>query len=228
MTENHKKSLKKILDTKILPKLLSFLDSSALQVQLTCLRIVGNIVSGNALQTQMVIDAGALKYFTKTLFSEKRSIRKETCWIISNIAAGTQQQIEALITADFLPILDKVIKHDEPEIQKEAIWAVCNLTSTENKQMAEIILKQGILEVICHCLKMKDAKYIAVSLEALGNLLAFGKNYAGEGQPNPIVKRIEELGMFDILENLQLHPVEIVYEKTVRLLETYFETENQN
>jgi hypothetical protein len=78
-------------------------------------------------------------------------------------------------------------------------------------------------------LKLKDAKYIAVSLEALSNLLAFGKlYYTNEYGKNLIVEKIEELGMFDVLENLQMHPVEIVYEKTIKLLETFFDTENQN
>jgi hypothetical protein len=91
----------------------------------------------------------------------------------------------------------------------------------------EHIINQGILELICFCLKLKDAKFIAVSLEALGNLLNFGKTYSMDGK-NPIVAMIDKLGMFDVLENLQLHPVEIVYEKTVKLLENYFDTENQN
>ena len=80
------------------------------------MKILGNIVSGNPLQTQAVIDAGVLKYLSQLIFHEKRSIRKETCWVISNIAAGTQQQIKALILSDFLKILEKVIRTDEPEV----------------------------------------------------------------------------------------------------------------
>jgi hypothetical protein len=80
------------------------------------LKIVGNIVTGNPLQTQAVIDAGILPFLAKLIFHEKRSIRKEACWVISNIAAGTQQQIKALIVNDFLPILETVIKNDDPEV----------------------------------------------------------------------------------------------------------------
>jgi len=47
-------------------------------------------------------------------------------------------------------------------------------------------------------------------------------------EKNLIVEKIEQLGMFDLLESLQYHPVEIVYEKTIRLLEAFFDTENQN
>lgn len=116
LTENHKKSITKILETNVLPKLLTFLDINYVYIQLTCLRIIGNIVAGSAKQTQMAIEAGVLMYLQKTLFHEKKSIRKETCWIISNIAAGTQQQIQALIVNNFLPILELVIKKDEPEV----------------------------------------------------------------------------------------------------------------
>ena len=33
------------------------------------------------------------------------------------------------------------------------------------------------------------------------------------------------MGMLDLLEKLQYHPVEIVYDKTLKILETYFEVE---
>ena len=191
------------------------------------MRIVGNIASGNANQTQMLLDLGVLNYLKRTIFNKIKQIRKETAWILSNIAAGTQRQIETLIKEEILPILDQKIQEDEPEIKKECIWAVCNLTSVENPEYIKKILDQGILRIICNCLKMDDAKYLAVCLEAFGNLLAFGKKISQKTNlPNPIVEEVEKMGMFDILEKLQLHPVEIVYEKTLKILETYFDTQN--
>jgi hypothetical protein len=90
----------------------------------------------------------------------------------------------------------------------------------------DIIIQQGIIELICDCLKLDDPKYIAVSLEALANLLTFGKQYYTENGTNLVLKKIEQIGVTDLLESLQYHPVEIVYEKTLKLLETFFETEN--
>jgi len=92
-----------------------------------------------------------------------------------------------------------------------------------------VLLNQGALELICFCLKSNDAKYVAVSLEALANLLNYGKLCMGMSDgKNFIVTKVGELGMFEVLENLQYHPVEIVYEKTIKILESYFDTENQN
>jgi len=90
-------------------------------LQIYSIKIIGNIVTGNPLQTQAVIDAGIVPFLAKLIFSETRSIRKETCWVVSNIAAGTQQQIKALIVNDFIPILEKVIRNDEPEVKKFSI-----------------------------------------------------------------------------------------------------------
>ena len=99
------------------------------------------------------------------------------------------------------------------------------MTSVENNDYIKKILEQGILRIICDCLKMKDAKYLAVCLEAFGNLLAFGKK-SNPNVQNPIVIEVEKMGMFDVLEKLQFHQVEIVYEKTLNILETYFDTQN--
>ena len=69
-----------------------------------------------------------------------------------------------------------------------------------------------------------DAKNLAVNLEALGNLLLFGKNNTID-DVNPVVKEMERIGMVDLLEKLQTHPVEVVYEKSLKLLLDYFEVQ---
>ncbi len=227
LTENYKEIIKNLLDIDIIQQIMKNLEYDIKFIQINCLRIIGNIASGNANQTQKLLDLGVLNYLKKTIFSPHKQIRKETAWILSNIAAGTQKQIETLINEDILPILARSIKEDIPEIKKECIWAVCNLTSVENPVYLDKILQQGILNIICECLKMDDAKYLAVCLEAFGNLLAYGKKRNPDpNAPNPIVEEVDKMGMFDVLEKLQLHPVEIVYEKTLKLLENYFETQN--
>lgn len=90
-------------------------------IQLPSLRIIGNIVSGNAKQTQQVLELGLLDYLKRTIFHEKKAMRKETCWIISNLAAGTTSQVEALIEANYLPILQKILEADDIEVSLEIL-----------------------------------------------------------------------------------------------------------
>jgi hypothetical protein len=224
MTETFKSSPKLMLDLNIIPYIVKCLDVDSFQIQMTCLRIIGNIATGDANQTQLLIDLNILNYFKKTIVHEKKIIRKETSWIISNIAAGTQKQIEALISQDFLPILIECIKHDEIEVKKECIWGICNLTSVANVGMKEKILKQGILEIIFECLEMDEPKVLAVCLEALSNLLLYGKETSTNGQ-NKIALQIEKMGKCDLLEKLQYYRIDIIYDKVIKLLIAYFKVE---
>lgn len=69
------------------------------------LRTVGNIVTGDDMQTQVIISCGALTCLLHLLkTAQKKSIKKEACWTISNITAGTKEQIQAVIDAGAVPI----------------------------------------------------------------------------------------------------------------------------
>lgn len=66
-------------------------------VLVPALRTVGNIVTGDDLQTQVIINCGALPCLLNLLTtSHKKSIKKEACWTISNITAGTKEQVMPL------------------------------------------------------------------------------------------------------------------------------------
>ena len=224
MTENYKEGIKELMEFDILETIIKLLDSDVVYIQITCLRLIGNIAAGNANQTQKLIDLGLLPQLKKNILSQKKTVRKETAWILSNIAAGTQKQIEQLISEDFLLSFENVILFDEPDVKKECIWAMCNLTSVKNPVFLKKILEQGILACLQQCLLINDAKNLAVCLEALSNLLEFGKENK-INEVNPVVKEIERLDMYNILEELQKHPVEIVYEKTLKLLLDYFDVQ---
>lgn len=67
-------------------------------VLVPALRTVGNIVTGDDMQTQVVINSNALPCLLNLLTtSHKKSIKKEACWTISNITAGTKEQIQAVM-----------------------------------------------------------------------------------------------------------------------------------
>lgn len=50
--------------------------------------IIGNIVTGDDMQTQVVVAAGGLNCFVQLIQHPKKAIRKEACWAISNVTAG--------------------------------------------------------------------------------------------------------------------------------------------
>lgn len=62
------------------------------------LRAVGNIVTGDDHQTQVILNCNALPCLLHLLSSPKETVRKEACWTISNITAGNRQQIQVIIS----------------------------------------------------------------------------------------------------------------------------------
>lgn len=58
------------------------------------LRAVGNIVTGDDVQTQVVLNCSALPCLLHLLSSPRESVRKEACWTVSNITAGNPHQIQ--------------------------------------------------------------------------------------------------------------------------------------
>lgn len=70
------------------------MDSNNIQISVTCLRIIGNILTGTDEQTTLAIDLGALKALNRLIVHPKKAVRKEVCWCISNITAGNSTQIQ--------------------------------------------------------------------------------------------------------------------------------------
>lgn len=77
----------------------------SLNVQTPALRTVGNIVTGDDMQTQVAINCGVLSALLSLLSSPKDSIRKEACWTISNITAGTTSQIQVRLSSNLLNVM---------------------------------------------------------------------------------------------------------------------------
>lgn len=104
------------------------------------LRAVGNIVTGDDTQTQIILNCGALPCILNLLDSKKQSIQKEASWTISNITAGNRQQIQAVIDANIFPILINILKISEFKTRKEAAWAITNATSSGTAEQIKYLV----------------------------------------------------------------------------------------
>jgi importin subunit alpha-1 len=154
-------------------------------VQTPALRSVGNIVTGDDLQTQVVISSGALPALLSLLSSPKDGIRKEACWTISNITAGSPMQIQAVIDAsvprvrplcylltflsNIVPPLINILQNADFKTKKEACWAISNATSGGLQEPNQIryLVSQGCIKPMCDLLQSMDNKIIQVALDGL-------------------------------------------------------------
>jgi len=214
-----------VIDGGIAPKVVKLLGHHLPKIQTPALRAVGNIVTGTDKQTQLVLNNGALALFLPLLVSPKRSIRKEACWAISNVTAGNEEQIEAVLEANIIPSLINLLRTDEFNVQKEATWAISNITNNGKKRHMRYLVKQGVFPPLVEVLKCQDPKIILVALEGIDNLLKVGASDS-DGE-NTFVDIIAGCGGVDQIEMLQRHDNEEIYNRSVKILQTYFESEEE-
>lgn len=218
-----------VVEAGVCPQLVSFLNHHNSSVQVPALRCIGNIVTGDDMQTQAVLQCNPLPYLLGLMSHRKKGIRKEACWTVSNITAGNSHQIQQVLDANLIPPLITLVREAEFEIQKEAAWAVSNATSGGTDQQIHFLVRQGAIPAMCNLLSSADPKMVMVAMEGVENILKAGKKEAVRAScVNQYCEFVEECGGLDQLENLQRHENEEIYDKAVKLLREFFESEEED
>lgn len=99
-------------------------------ISVSCLRTIGNIVTGSDDQTQQAIEAGCLHAMNRLIINQQKAVRKEVCWSVSNITAGNTAQVQLCLDVGIIDKLVNILCHDDMDVKKEAVWALSN--STQN------------------------------------------------------------------------------------------------
>eukprot|EP00955_Chlamydomonas_euryale_P065184 359170-Chlamydomonas_euryale.AAC.10 len=135
-----------VIEANVCRRLVELLMHPSPAVLVPALRTVGNIVTGNDIQTQIVISCGVLPCLMNLLINNlKRSIKKEACWTLSNITAGTKEQIQAVFDANLVAPLVKLLATAEYDIKKEAAWAISNATSGGTADQIKVLVDNGCI-----------------------------------------------------------------------------------
>eukprot|EP01023_Acetabularia_acetabulum_P017932 TRINITY_DN1901_c2_g1_i2.p1 TRINITY_DN1901_c2_g1~~TRINITY_DN1901_c2_g1_i2.p1 ORF type:complete len:546 (+),score=122.34 TRINITY_DN1901_c2_g1_i2:163-1800(+) len=231
LSDGNTYNIQEVIQAGVCRRLVELLMHSSPTVIIPALRTVGNIVTGNDSQTQVVINCGFLACILHVLNTAyKKSIKKEACWTISNITAGTKEQIQGVMEAGIIAPLVNFLAHAEFDIKKEAAWALSNAASGGSPEQIDFLVTQGVVKPFCDLLNCHDARIINVCLEGLNNILQVGESRKNQGGPdarNVFVGYVEDADGVSKLEELQNHQHEDVYKKAVKLLETFFETEQE-
>jgi importin subunit alpha-1 len=122
-----------VIEANIPRRLVELLMHASTSVQTPALRSVGNIVTGDDVQTQLIINCGALPALLSLLGSTKDGIRKEACWTISNATSGGLQK------PDQIRLL----------VEQGAIKPLCELLSCPDNKIIQVALDgiENILKV---------------------------------------------------------------------------------
>ena len=191
------------------------------------IRTVGNLLTGDDSQTDYLVSTGVIENLKQVINHEKKAVRREACWALSNITAGNSQQI-AVVLSDphILTILEGLILNDSPEISREATWILSNATSRADNQLISSLVNWGLIKIFLQIMKLPDSKQVSICLDALVNIFNKGEEPGIKSEEgNPFLDIFEKNEGAAILEELQIHPVEEVYQKALGILETYYDIE---
>ena len=200
-------------------RLVEFLSHPMLAVQTPALRTVGNLLTGNEEQTEVVISCGVLSHFTKLFEHRKKGIRKEVMWAISNITAGNKKQIQAVIDAEIFPqvlIMLSSACDEAPDVKKEMYYVCTNALAEGDNAQIQYLIDQGVIQQLCGGLFLKDSKILIVLLDGLESILKYGER---AGTLEQITKIIGDCGGVEQIKALQNNENEDVFEVAFRILE---------
>lgn len=220
------RKIQAVINANVAQRLIELLMHKAFNVKTPALRTVGNIVTGDDVQTQEILNCSALPCLLALLSNPKKGIRKEACWTISNITAGNFNQIQQVVDANIIPPLVNILKTAEFDVQKEAAWAISNATSGGNDDQIRYLVAQGVIPPLCELFTCPTSKMIMVAMEGIENILRVGKKEMHlTGGTNKFAENVEECNGLDRLEELQKHDNNEIYEKAISILKAYFESE---
>ncbi|KAF8039310.1 hypothetical protein BT93_B1752 [Corymbia citriodora subsp. variegata] len=217
-----------VIEAGVCPRLLKLLGHPSPAILVPTLKTLGNIVSGNDAQTQLVIDKQGLPFLYKILTQNcDRRVKKEACWVIANITAGNTNQIQAVIEAKIIPHVVSLLQHAEFRIKKEAAWAISNAITGRSHEQIQYLVCEGCIKPLCDLLSCSDPEIIEVCLDGVESILESGETNKVRGihDVDVYLDMIEECDGLDKIEDLQSHENNEVREKAVKILEKYWNKE---
>ncbi|EOD14926.1 hypothetical protein EMIHUDRAFT_51911, partial [Emiliania huxleyi CCMP1516] len=221
-----------VVSVGCLPRLVHHLEHAPPSVP--ALRALANLLTGSDGATGAVLEAGFLRVVGEPLSRDRRRsrTRKEACWALSNIAAGTAAQIDQLMATPLLPEVIGLMGRDEFEAREDGALRTAPRAAIATPYPCPIGQEgAGLLEPLVRMLDANDPKVIELAVDACGHLLGAGEELARGKGSNPFVTQFDTVGGVDKLEELQTHPNETVYNKTVKILDDFFvaeEAEDEN
>ncbi|XP_065006850.1 importin subunit alpha-4-like isoform X3 [Musa acuminata AAA Group] len=201
LSHGSKDRIQAVIEAGVCPKLVELLSHPSHKVLVPALRTLGNIVTGNDVQTQ------------------------EVCGVISNITAGNSNQIQAVIDANIVSPLVQLLQHAEFSVKKVAFWAISNAIHGGSNCQIQFLVSQGCIEPLCDLLAYPAPSINAVCMECLDKILEVGeanKHLGITAGRNLYAQMICDCDGFNKIESLVAHDNIVIYKMAVNILKRFW------
>ena len=173
-----------------------------------------------------MIELGCIRVFEILLVESNKQVQRETCWAISNLTSGTKQQVTDIIkNSNIISMLVNIIKTEiDFSLKREAFYALTNACNNASDFEVYVdLVRYKVLEIFVDNINLRnDIFFIDSSLSSLKSIFTSGDVINKVNKVNPFAKKFEDLGGVVKLEELQKHNNSKVYEKSLLILETYY------
>lgn len=101
-SDANKNKIQLVVDSDVIPRIISHLEEPAMGLLIPSIRILGNVSTGSVEHTNVLLSHNILGLLEKVLQHHKKVVRREACWVLSNITAGNKDQVQAVVNAQSL------------------------------------------------------------------------------------------------------------------------------
>lgn len=227
LTDSENYKIKNLLKFhELIPLILNLSLHSDLVIKSPALRILGNICLSDDSDVLLLIDKGIFDIIEKCVQANNKYVRRDSSWMLANILAGGEEVIEQFLKMGekrIAIIKDKVL-HDENVVRAELIFAFSNLTVNSNLTQIIHMIDNDLIYILISSLELGDKRTVLTVLDAIQNLLRY--NQINDLQePNAIFKKLESYECGKVVEALQKYPDDVVYRRSMEIIEKYYDFE---
>lgn len=219
MTNRNYHQIRVVIQSGVVPRIISYMGHANIAVLMPALRCVGNIIIRSDELADLMISLGVLPYMAKLLQHENLVVVKLTSWIVSNMSYN-QNHIQAMLESNVYTQLGKIMSQGDFRIQREVVWCVTNtIASATPLQNITMVDECGVLRPFVEMLGSQDTRTLLVVLTGIGRLFTLAVKL---GATPSFCLKFEELGGLDKVEKLQMHYHMDVYEMAFDIIDSYY------
>ncbi|KAJ1366342.1 hypothetical protein KIN20_026982 [Parelaphostrongylus tenuis] len=166
----------------LLDLVFEILDSSFYGLHNAALRILGNIITGNDIQTEVVVLHPQFYEVLRRSLSHASpvDVRREAAWMCSNIAASHPDHSDLLFlnSYDVYSMILEGIESLEKKLKKECMWTIVNLLNGAHQNKIRLMIGSGVFFIFPTLLSTTDRRLTERTLHAMRLLLLMYPEHA--------------------------------------------------
>jgi len=187
-----------IIDANLVPRMIEFMQrEDEPQLQIEAAWVLTNVSSGTTAQTQIVIDRGAIPWFTKILRSKDPNLSEQALWALANISGDSPVHRDIVLKHGALYPLMKIV--DGPDVSKnmknKGTWAISNLC--RGRPEPEVAYVRAAIPTLFNAIHQQDDREVLTDATWALSFLSDDESSLGiiMGCPNAIPDLVAIMSM---------------------------------